>query len=275
MKLLERAILGIIRKPTKSIIILLTSLIVMSILSSFFNVYHSIQSLTNEMNQMIQPTVMIERPTSSIKIGEDNYVTIDEKSRELYFELKKAYNEIEQLEEVNYSDIGVKSTLFLEGMEDYAVNHNISLDDYKYFNILNYFIIIFNLIPIYPLDGSKILSCFFYKITTFKISILLTLITSYILLFFLSIILFDKNKIIFLLYIFLYKEVNILYSNKNLIFNKFLLERYLNNFNFKKEKIIKSVDKMKKDYKHLFYFENKYMTESTFLKKMFDINKNL
>ena len=71
MKLLERAILGIIRKPTKSIIILLTSLIVMSILSSFFNVYHSIQSLTNEMNQMIQPTVMIERPTSSIKIDED------------------------------------------------------------------------------------------------------------------------------------------------------------------------------------------------------------
>ena len=147
--------------------------------------------------------------------------------------------------------------------------------DYKYFSYINYFIIIFNLIPIYPLDGSKILSCFFYKITTFKISILLTLITSYILLFFLSIILFDKNKIIFLLYIFLYKEVNILYSNKKLIFNKFLLERYLNNFNFKKEKIIKSVDKMKKDYKHLFYFENKYMTESTFLKKMFDINKNL
>lgn len=135
MKLLERAILGIIRKPTKSIIILLTSLIVMSILSSFFNVYHSIQSLTNEMNQMIQPTVMIERPTSSINICEDNYVTIDEKSRELYFELKKAYIEIEQLEEVNYSDIGVQNTLFLEGMEDYAVNHNIPLDDYKYFNI--------------------------------------------------------------------------------------------------------------------------------------------
>lgn len=136
MKLLERAILGIIRKPTKSIIILLTSLIVMNILSSFFNVYHSIQSLTNEMNQMIQPTVMIERPTSSIKIDEDlNYVTIDEKSRESYFELKKAYNEIEQLEEVNYSDIGVESTLFLEGMEDYAINHNIPLDDTKYFNI--------------------------------------------------------------------------------------------------------------------------------------------
>ena len=73
--------------------------------------------------------------------------------------------------------------------------------DYKYFSYINYFIIIFNLIPIYPLDGSKILSCFFYKITTFKICILLTLITSYILLFFLSIILFDKNKIIFLLYI--------------------------------------------------------------------------
>ena len=74
---------------------------------------------------------------------------------------------------------------------------------------------------------------------------------------------------------YLFVEVNKYYKEKDLIFNKFLLERYLNNINFKKEKVINDVSKMKKDYRHLFYIDNKYMTESTFLKKMFDINVNL
>ena len=67
----------------------------------------------------------------------------------------------------------------------------------------------------------------------------------------------------------------ITYEEKDLLFNKFLLERYLNEFKFKKEKIINNVSKMKKDYRHLFYIDNKYMTENTFLKKMFDIKGNL
>lgn len=136
MKLLERAILGIVRKPTKSIIIFLTTLIVLNILSSFFTVYHSIQSLTDEMNQVIQPTVMIERPTSISEIGKvSNIENKDEYDRELYIKLKKAYEEIEQLEEVNYSDIGVINALFIKGLEEYAINKNIALDDSKYFRI--------------------------------------------------------------------------------------------------------------------------------------------
>ena len=35
--------------------------------------------------------------------------------------------------------------------------------DYKYFSAINYFIILFNLIPIYPLDGSKILNLLLSK----------------------------------------------------------------------------------------------------------------
>ena len=147
--------------------------------------------------------------------------------------------------------------------------------DYRYFSFINYFIIIFNLIPIYPLDGSKILNVFFNKLTSFKNSILLTVIVSYIFIIILSILLFNINKILFLIYIFLFIEVNKYYKEKDLIFNKFLLERYLNNIKFRKEKVIKNVNKMKKDYRHLFYINSKYMTESTFLKKMFDINGNL
>lgn len=147
--------------------------------------------------------------------------------------------------------------------------------DYKLFNFINYFIIIFNLLPIYPLDGSKILNVFFNLITTFKNSILLTVIISYITIIILSLLLFNTNKLLFMMFIFLFIEVNKYYKEKDLLFNKFLLERYLKEFKFKKEKVINNVDKMKKDYRHLFYIDNKYMTENTFLKKMFDINSNL
>jgi len=147
--------------------------------------------------------------------------------------------------------------------------------DYKYFYLIHYFIIIFNLLPIYPLDGSKMLNVVFNKITSFKNSILLTVIISYFTIFFLSLILFNINKIIFMILIFLFIEVNKFYKEKDLLFNKFLFERYTCFLRFKKEKVINNVDKMKKDYRHLFYIKDKYMTENTFLKKRFDIKDNL
>ncbi|MBQ2946566.1 MAG: hypothetical protein IJE04_01775 [Bacilli bacterium] len=142
---------------------------------------------------------------------------------------------------------------------------------YKYFSAINYFIILFNLIPIYPLDGSKILNIFFNLITTFKNSLSLTIIISYIFIIIFSLLFFNINKIIAFVIIFLLLEVNRLYKERKELFNKFLLERYLNEFKFKKKKTIKSVDKMKKDYRHLFYIDGKYLTEKYFLKKMFDI----
>jgi len=143
--------------------------------------------------------------------------------------------------------------------------------DYKYFKLINYFIIIFNLIPIYPLDGSKILNVLFSKITSFKNSILLTVIVSYLCIIVLSLLLFNINKLLFMLFIFLFLEVNKLYKEKDLLFNKFLLERYLNDFKFKKEITINNISKMKKDYRHIFYIDKKYMTESTFLRNLFNV----
>lgn len=151
----------------------------------------------------------------------------------------------------------------------------INFTDYKYFNLVHYFIIIFNLLPIYPLDGAKILNVIFNKMTSFKNSILLTVIVSYLVIFFLSLILFNINKLLFMILIFLFIEVNKLYKEKDLLFTKFLFERYTHILKLKKEKVINNVDKMKKDYRHLFYIDNKYMTENTFLKKRFDIKSNL
>lgn len=147
--------------------------------------------------------------------------------------------------------------------------------DYKYFSFINYFIILFNLIPIYPLDGSKILNIFFNIITSFKNSLSLTIIISYIFIIIFSLLFFNINKIIAFVLIFLMLEVNKLYKERKELFNKFLLERYLNEFKFKKKKTINNVDKMKKDYRHLFYIDGRYLTENYFLKKMFDIRRNL
>lgn len=147
--------------------------------------------------------------------------------------------------------------------------------DYRYFSTINYFILIFNLIPIHPLDGSKILNIIFNKITTFKNSILLTVIISYISIIFLATMLFRINKLVILVLTFLTLEVNKLYKEREYIFNKFLLERHLGEFKFRYKKTINNVNLMKKDYRHLFYIDNKYMTESYFLSKMFDIKGNL
>ena len=147
--------------------------------------------------------------------------------------------------------------------------------DYKYFSAINYFIILFNLIPIYPLDGSKILNVFFNLVTSYKNSLLLTVIISYIFIIIFSLLFFKVNKIIAFILIFLMLEVKKLYKERKELFNKFLLERYLGDFKFKKKKTINDVYKMKKDYRHLFYIDGKYLTENYFLKKMFDIRGNL
>lgn len=147
--------------------------------------------------------------------------------------------------------------------------------DYKYFSFMNYFIIIFNLLPIYPLDGSKILNVFFNLITSYKNSILLTVIVSYVFIIIFGIYSININKIISFILMFLLLEVNKLYKERKELFNKFLLERYLNDFNFKRRKTINSISKMKKDCRHLFYIDDKYLTEKIFLKKMFDINRIL
>ena len=135
----------------------------------------------------------------------------------------------------------------------------------------NFLIILFNLLPIYPLDGSKILNIVFNKISNFKLSFLITIYISFILIIILIISIIIKKDIILLIIIIpliinIYKE----YKNRYIIINKFYLERYLYKFKFKKKKIINNINKMKRDYIHIIKNNNKYIMEEEFLKNMFD-----
>ncbi len=137
---------------------------------------------------------------------------------------------------------------------------------------IHYNLLIFNLLPIFPLDGSKIFNILFNKLFSFKYSLYITYILSFILIIFLFI---SKNfNLLFLLILMFlfFKNISELRTVK-FIFNRFLLERYFKHYYFSKKKVIKggNLNKMKKDCSHLFLIENKYVTEREKLRKMFDL----
>ncbi len=135
----------------------------------------------------------------------------------------------------------------------------------------NLSILIFNLFPIYPLDGGRIVNLFFNKKLPFLKSFNLSIFLSCILLWLLIVIsikyklLLNFISILCFLGVLLYKE----YRNKNYYFNKFRLERFLNHYNFFNIKKIKIDREMMRDKKHLFLYNNHYMTEKEYLKKFF------
>ena len=137
----------------------------------------------------------------------------------------------------------------------------------------HYALLLFNLLPIIPLDGSKIFSLLLEKYLPYKLSNFLTLIISFFLLFMLSIVLIiNKNLLmIIILFFILIKLITQIKQNKY-IFNKFLFERYLYNFNFRKHKKIKglNLNKMMRDKIHIFYYNNFYKSEKEILRNIFD-----
>ena len=137
---------------------------------------------------------------------------------------------------------------------------------FKQYNLL---ILFFNLLPIYPLDGSKIINIIFNKLFSFKFSHCLTLYISFLTLI---ILIFNikYNLLFYLILLFIILELIKEIKKHNYYFNRFLLERYLYYPNYKKEKIIKNIQKMQKQTKHVFKIGNSYFTEREIMKKLFD-----
>lgn len=143
----------------------------------------------------------------------------------------------------------------------------------RYLNILtayNNFILCFNLLPIYPLDGGKIVLIILSKITSFKNAFKLTIRISIILEFIIMILSVTVNvyliSVILLLTLLKTKEERNYFK---LTFQKFILERIMNNFNFKKTILIDNVNDMKKDNNHLILSNGIYEDERVYLKRKF------
>lgn len=130
-------------------------------------------------------------------------------------------------------------------------------------------ILFFNLLPIYPLDGSKFLNIILNKFLSFKKSHLVTVYVSFLtLLIFVVKVRFNLIFLLILSFV-LYRVVYEL-QNHRFIFNKFLLERYVKRYNFRKEKVIYNEKDMMRDYRHIIRCDSGYITEREMLKKRFD-----
>lgn len=135
-------------------------------------------------------------------------------------------------------------------------------------------ILVFNLLPIYPLDGSKILNIIYNKIFPFKKSYLLTFITSIItiILIFIIILKIEFNVILLFSIILLMIKLLKYYDELELVFSKFLFERYLYKIKYRNKKYIKGIklNKMFKEKTHNFITNKFIIKEEEILNKMFD-----
>ena len=131
-------------------------------------------------------------------------------------------------------------------------------------------ILVFNLLPIYPLDGGKLLNLIFTCIIPYKLSYKIIIIISYIINI---IILFSNNKLsinMILTYIVLIILIKKEQNKENLIYNKFLLERYLYNYKFKKNKIIKNMNCFDRRRNNMMKKNDKYYNEKELLDEKYN-----
>lgn len=141
--------------------------------------------------------------------------------------------------------------------------------DYIMINDYNKLILLFNLLPIIPLDGSIIMHTFLEKYFPYQKAFLLYQIIS--LTFFLFFLIYNfiftiDNYFICLVLLF---QFLIVLKNKKYLINRFYLERMLYSFPYKKieNNFCKSVSVLKKETRHFFYENNHYLNEKEMLSK--------
>lgn len=139
------------------------------------------------------------------------------------------------------------------------------------FDMYNNLILCFNLLPIVPLDGSKIVNIVSNKIISFKKSGWVTLVVSIATFVLLIVFSINKHNLLFLIVlVFIGKQIISDLVKQNLYFHKFLLERYLYNFRFKRTKLIKKIGQMQQEKEHYFNVRGKKIKESIILQELFD-----
>lgn len=154
----------------------------------------------------------------------------------------------------------------------YILYKNNIIRDYIFqiFKNYHYSILFFNILPIHPLDGSKILNLILskfmpYKLTS-KLNIIISIITVVTLI---KINYYNFNYTTILIISIIIDNLVKYYKNINYIFNKFLLERYLHKEDYKKIKIINKIDNMYKEKKHIIKENDIYISEKQALSHRF------
>lgn len=152
------------------------------------------------------------------------------------------------------------------------INHiNISNSSYNLFMYYNTVILIFNLLPIIPLDGSKIVNLLLDKFLSFKTSYYINGVISFLFLLLFILINYLFNYDNYFILVFLLYHLILYLKNFKYIFNKFLIERYLYNNPYRKIKYKTSqISDLRKEVYHYFNDSNKVVSEKKKLHDLFD-----
>ena len=135
----------------------------------------------------------------------------------------------------------------------YVIRYFVDSSNLVLFERYSRWILYFNLLPIFPLDGGKLINLVLCKFISYYKSYQITIYLSYFL--FLScllvIIFFHFNLILFLIFIVfgvtLFREI----KKTSFYYHRFLIERYINHYHFKYLKNINRLDQMKRDTVHI------------------------
>ena len=156
----------------------------------------------------------------------------------------------------------------------YLVLLKIIPENEEVIKVYHYGILFFNLLPIYPLDGGKLLNIVLSLIIPYKKSYRSTLIISYFMV--LLIFLLNKDNItinLIIVILFLIYKITKEYKNIEYLYQRFILERYLNKYNLKKSVIINNINNFYRNKRHLIKVEDKYFLEKEILNKIYKKNK--
>lgn len=135
-------------------------------------------------------------------------------------------------------------------------------------------ILFFNMLPIYPLDGSKVVRLLLDYWLPYKIVNYLNIVISIVcFIVVVSFNIYEFNYTFIMIGFIIIDNLIKCYRDLDYFFNLFLLERYLYRYDFKKRKIIKRIGGMQKDKYHFFENKGSYETEKQVLMRKFGGNK--
>jgi len=145
-----------------------------------------------------------------------------------------------------------------------------ALKTYFDFHQIHYFLLLFNLLPIHPLDGSKLLSNILYLVAPFKLVTNIIIVVSTILsFFFFSFYLINFQLIYIIAFLLLINKVFELYKSRKYLFNAFLLEKMNYDFKYPFTRKINNLFNMYKCTFHYIYNGNEYEEEKSYLNKKY------
>ena len=151
----------------------------------------------------------------------------------------------------------------------YIISINIFNRDREVILIYHLSILIFNLLPIYPLDGGRIVNLLFNIFIPYKKSLQLIVKISYITTLIIFIIQKNITINIIIMLLFLLIIIHKEEGKINFIYNKFLLERVMNNYNFKRRKMINNITNFYRNRTHLIKENGKVCEEKEYLTKKY------